>query len=322
MLTWVIGAGGLLGRAISRRSASTFVGSAVAWADPRSAISVLEADLAGFCSVAGRGDWSIIWAAGAGVVASNESELKAETVLMERFVSSLEHQHPPGNGAFFLASSAGGVYAGSSDAPFTEATPPRPLTSYGAAKLEQEDVAARLLESAVPVSVGRLSNVFGPGQNLAKPQGLVSQLCLAAVTRRPVNIFVPMDTSRDYLYVDDAARMIVAVSADVVRRQPQRAELRILASGRPTSVGSLLRTVQLVAHRPIRVGLGRQPGSDRHARDLRIQSNISDRITRMAVTSLPVGVKLVHDHTLALLRRQPILPAMAAGSPPWGVLAS
>ncbi len=63
---------------------------------------------------------------------------------------------------------------------------------------------------ATPLLVGRLSNLYGPGQDLAKPQGLISQLCRAQLTRRPLSIYVSLDTRRDYLFVDDAAAMVVA----------------------------------------------------------------------------------------------------------------
>ena len=53
--------------------------------------------------------------------------------------------------------------------------------------------------------LGRLANVYGPGQTLGKPQGLLSQLCLADATGRPLPVFVSMDTIRDYLYAGDAA---------------------------------------------------------------------------------------------------------------------
>jgi UDP-glucose 4-epimerase len=305
VVTWIVGAGGLLGGSVSRQSPSAFTASKVPWTDPESALMVLESDLSRFAAFAGRGTWSVVWAAGTGVVASSPANLRAETRIMEQFVVALRRHRPAGNGAFFLASSAGGVYAGSSHPPFSEATPPHPLNSYGSTKLEQEDLAGRLLGDTVPVVIGRLSNLFGPGQNLAKPQGLVSHLCLAAATRRALNLFVPMDTSRDYLYAEDAAHMIVALVTDVVRRQPERPEVRIIASGRPASVGSLVRTVQLVAHRPIRVALGNAPDSERHARDLRVRSNITDHVTRMVPTPLPVGVKRVYEHTLGVLRRHP-----------------
>src|ERR1700674_3698657 len=127
MLTWVVGSGGLLGGALSRVSTPTFIGSRVPWTDPESAVQALESNLSQFVSQAGRSDWSVLWAAGCGVVGSSSSDLQAETNVVERFLSLLRRHHPAGDGVFFLASSAGGIYAGSSDPPFSEATRPCPL---------------------------------------------------------------------------------------------------------------------------------------------------------------------------------------------------
>ena len=83
------------------------------------------------------------------------------------------------------------------------------LVAYGRAKLAMEGHARALAAATgVRVVLGRLANVYGPGQTLGKPQGLLSQLCLADATRRPLPVYVSLDTIRDYLYAGDAARMV------------------------------------------------------------------------------------------------------------------
>jgi UDP-glucose 4-epimerase len=305
MLTWVIGSGGLLGGAVSRVSPQTFIGSRVPWTEPEAAVQVLESNLSRFVSQASHADWSVLWAAGCGVVGSSSSDLQAETNIVERFVSVLRRQHPAGNGAFFLASSAGGIYAGSTHPPFSESTRARPVSAYGRAKLRQEELAVRLLSDSVPVVIGRLSNLYGPGQNLAKPQGLISQLCLAAARRCALNLFVPMDTLRDYLYADDAAVMITSLVSEAVRCQPAAPVIRNLASERPTPVSGVVRVVLQIARRPVLIALGTAPASRYQVRDLRVVSCSSDDIASGAITPLPVGVKNVYEHTLRLLRDQP-----------------
>jgi len=305
MLTWVVGAGGLLGGAVSRASARTFIGSPVPWMVPVEANNVLESDLSRFVAQAGGSDWLLVWAAGGGSVASNRSDLRAEASIVEGFLAAVRRRHPAGNGAFFLASSAGGVYAGSSHPPFDESTAPRPLSAYGEAKLAQEELATRILTGSVPVLIGRLSNLYGPGQNLAKPQGLVSHLCVAAATRRALNVFVPMETLRDYLYVEDAAVMIVSWATAAVRSRPQLPITRNLASERPTPVAGLVRVVQHVARRPIPIALGASLTSRDQVRDLRVVSRDSADRVRTPITPLPVGVKRVYDHTLRVIAGHP-----------------
>jgi UDP-glucose 4-epimerase len=305
MLTWVIGAGGLLGQAVARTAEHVFTGPAVPWTDPATAGEVLESGLSRFASEAGPGAWSLVWAAGSGVVGSSQPALDAETNVVARFARALRRQRPDGDGAFFLASSAGAVYAGSREPPFNELTTPRPLSQYGRAKLRQEHVVTQILGGTVPVAVGRLSNLYGPGQNLAKSQGLVSQACLAAARRQPVNVFVPMDTLRDYLYVEDAATMVDTLVGRTLRDQPETPIMRVLASERPTSVAAVLRTVLQIARRPVRIGLGRAPTADQHVHDLRVTSCFTDQAAPTPITPLPVGIKRVYEHILSILRHQP-----------------
>jgi UDP-glucose 4-epimerase len=286
-------------------SSQAFIGSRVPWTDPEAAVQELESNLSRFVSQAGNADWSILWAAGCGVVGSSSSDLQAETNVVERFVSVLRRQPPAGNGVFFLASSAGGVYAGSTHPPFSELTRPRPVSAYGRAKLRQEELAVRLLSGSVPVVVGRLSNLYGPGQNLAKPQGLVSHLCLAAARHSALNLYVPMDTLRDYLYTDDAAVMITSLVSEALRRQSATPVMRNLASERPIPVAGVVRVVQQIARRPVLIALGTSPASGDQVRDLRMVSCSSEEASGAAITPLPVGVKNVYEHTLKLLRDQP-----------------
>ena len=183
----------------------------VPWDDEDESVRTLVAEVGRFAQLRAGRPWALAWCAGAGVVATGEEALAAEVRVFERVTGALAASVTAGeDGVVFLASSAGGLYAGSTPAPFDERTSPRPLVAYGRAKLAMEAAVERLAEATgVRAVLGRLSNVYGPGQTLAKPQGLLSQLCLADATGRPLPVFVSMDTIRDYLYAEDAARMVV-----------------------------------------------------------------------------------------------------------------
>ncbi|MGH3969807.1 MAG: SDR family oxidoreductase, partial [Mycobacterium sp.] len=252
MLAWIVGRGGLLGSAVSRAMGPTFMEFPVPWGDHEAAAGALDSDLNRFIREARNDDWSVIWAAGSAVVGSTADKLAAETRIFSHLLTRLRDLRPAGRGAFFFSSSAGGIYAGSTHPPFSELTTPRPLSPYGEMKLAQEEMLRMTLEGCVPLVIGRFSNLAGPGQNLAKQQGLVSQLCRAAVTRQSLNVFVPMETQRDYLDVDDAAAMVRTLIENAARNQPSTPMLRNISSQRPVSVCTVLRTVQQVAHRPVR----------------------------------------------------------------------
>jgi UDP-glucose 4-epimerase len=275
-----------------------FIELPVPWENHDAAAAVLDSDLKRFIRAAGNDDWSLIWAAGSAVVGSTADKLAAETRVMSHLLTRLRDSRPAGGGAFFLSSSAGGVYAGSTHPPFSESTTPRPLSPYGETKLAQEEILRVTLEGRVPLVIGRFSNLAGPFQNLGKQQGLISQLCRAAVTRQSLNVFVPMETLRDYLYVDDAATIVRTLVENAVYKQPSTPVLRNISSQRPVSICTVLQTVQQVAHQRVRVALGTSPCSNYHVSDLRLCTLYKHEFQGVAITPFPVTVKRVYDDVL------------------------
>ncbi len=303
MITWVVGRGGLLGQAIERACrphGEVFVPGAISWAQPAAAQAAIEAAAAQFRDAAKDAHWRIIWAAGAATTATSAEDSRAELAPLRALLDAIRAAAPSGPGTFFLASSAGGVFAGSSNPPFDSTTLPAPLSAYGRLKVEQERVAVEALAGTCRVVIGRISNLYGPGQNLGKLQGLVSRLVLAGLTQQPINIFVPLDTIRDYVYVDDAARQVLRLAEP---NDPARqARVAVIASGRPATVGHLLQVARLVTRRRIPVGLGTHPSAASQAADLRVVPTLEpDRLT-----PLPAGVKAV---ALDMLHRLQVAPS-------------
>ena len=110
-------------------------------------------------------------------------------------------------GAIAFASSAGGIYAGAKDAVITEHTPPAPTTAYAREKLVQEDLiqAFVLANQRTAALLARVSTIYGPGQATGKQQGLLTHIARRILRNQPIQIYVPYDTIRDYIAVDDAA---------------------------------------------------------------------------------------------------------------------
>jgi UDP-glucose 4-epimerase len=237
MTTLLVGRG-LLGRAMLaelRRRGTIPHTVDVPWRDHRASVDALSS--AADRAAASDGAWRLVWAAGSGVIATSEADLQAELSTFTTFLDRLNR--PPGD--MFLASSAGGVYAASPDpAPFTENSVVGSASAYGHAKLAMEAVAAGTASTGTKVLIGRIANLYGPGQNLAKPQGLVSQLCLSHVTRQPMMIYASFDSLRDYIFAPDAARMAVAALDRLAQADAGSVVTKILASGVSRSVGSVI----------------------------------------------------------------------------------
>ena len=280
-MTLVVGAGGLLGSAVCRAlgGADTLD---VPWGTAAAA-DVLRAAAAR----------DVVWCAGAGVTATGPEALAEEVRAFEALLDGM-----PG-GRLFVASSAGGVYAGAGPAPFDETSPVAPLSAYGEAKLALEGAARSWAErTGGSVVLGRIANLYGPGQDVSKPQGLVSQLCRAHLLRTPVSVYVSLDTLRDYLYVDDAARLV----RGCLERAVPGVTVKVLASQHALTVGAVLAELRRVSRRKPRVVLAASPQSAVQARDLRLRSTVWADLDAVPVTPFPVGIRRTLDDLAGRLR--------------------
>jgi nucleoside-diphosphate-sugar epimerase len=292
-LAWVVGAGGLVGRHVAAELAAgghEVMASTVPWDDEGAATAVLAEEVDRFAAARAGRDWVLAWCAGAGVVATGEEELAAEGRVFAATVDRLRAGlRPDDTGVVFLASSAGGLYAGSVDPPFTEDTRPRPLVPYGRVKLGmEEDLRAAVEGTVLKAVVGRLANVYGPGQRLGKPQGLLSQLCLADATGSPLPVFVSTDTIRDYVHAADVGRMVRRCLELVRDERAGHVVVKVLASGSPVTVGHLVGEARRVFHRPLRtipVAGGRG-----QVLDLRMRSVRWPQVDALASTTLAAGL--------------------------------
>ncbi|MFM8155075.1 MAG: NAD-dependent epimerase/dehydratase family protein [Actinomycetes bacterium] len=295
MITWVIGSGGLLGSAIAAEAGHLFLANPIPWADADAAEAVLRAEAARFRQVAGDNPWAIIWAAGAATVATSAEQAASELRMLTTVAQAIADEPPRGRGVFFLSSSAGGVYAGSATPPFSCTTTPVSLSAYGDLKLAQEAAAVAALMGICPLVIGRFSNIYGPGQNLDKLQGLISRLSLAAATRQPINIFVSLDTIRDYIYVEDAARATLHWIDEVMTSEnPPNSTTVVIASGQPTVLGQLIRLIEDIAKTRIPVALGSHSSASAQVGDLRLEPTAPTTPLPHAPMPLPAGAKRVY----------------------------
>ncbi|MFZ2178317.1 MAG: NAD-dependent epimerase/dehydratase family protein [Rhodococcus sp. (in: high G+C Gram-positive bacteria)] len=297
--TWVVGSGGLLGGALTgvlRRRGTQPYTSRVPWNDPLGARAVLLTDARRLIQSAAGGPWRVAWCAGAGVNGTSMEEFDGENALLRAVLDELDAGSGAGNaGTVFHASSAGGVYAGSPGPPHNEMSSVAPLGDYGRAKLAAEKIVTDFAgRSGARVVVGRFANLYGPGQNLAKPQGLISHLCRGYLVSAPISIYVPMDTLRDYVYISDAAEM-VADTLDRAYLRESRVATKIYASGHSVTIGAILGACRTVFRKKPNVVLATSALASTQARDLRLRSVVWDDIDRRTHRTLPAGIASTLD---------------------------
>lgn len=296
--TWVLGAHGLLGghvlAALRRRGPVLTV--PVPWADPSGARTALRAGVQLLAEASQGGAWQIAWCAGAGIVATSARTMEEERSSFGALLEEVAVARGLGPlGAMFVASSAGGVYAGSSDPPpFTETSTVGALVAYGRAKLDMErDVAGFAESTGTAVLIGRIANLYGPGQDLTKAQGLVSQLARAQLTGQPLSIYVSLDTMRDYVYAADVGDLVAAGLESLRERVgglPSPVVVKVVATGTSLTIGSLVgESTRHHRRRPRLVIQAPREGSGQ-IRDLRLRSVVWPELDVHLRTPMTVGM--------------------------------
>jgi UDP-glucose 4-epimerase len=251
----------------------------------------------------------VLWCAGAGGIGTPAQILEMETAALQHLVrrldATLADPEPSRRGFLLLSSSAGGVYGDSPEVPLTEDSPCSPISDYGRNKLKQEEFVLRWVGSRRNISclVARFSNLYGPGQNLARPQGLIAHLSRSITHHQPVHIYVPLDTLRDYLFVDDAARHTLRVLRRLREEGPSRTLVKIFAASQSISIAGVVGIFARVAKRPPRIVC--MPHARHRQQPLRLQFRSRRELDgdALSATDLPAGIHAMLQHHMALYQK-------------------
>ncbi len=128
-------------------------------------------------------------------------------------VQVLEYARAAGVKKIAFASSAA-VYGDTPVVPVVEDAPCRPLSPYGVDKLASElMLGAYAATHGVAATPLRFFNVYGPRQDPSSPySGVISIFADRARAGRPLTIFGDGQQTRDFVYVGDVARAVVAAA--------------------------------------------------------------------------------------------------------------
>jgi UDP-glucose 4-epimerase len=169
----------------------------------------------------------------------------------------LEYARATGVKKVVFASSAA-VYGEVATMPVGEDTPTRPVSPYGIDKLASEhaiDYYAAV--HGVPGTALRFFNVYGPRQDPSSPySGVISIFADRARAGRTLTIFGDGGQTRDFVYVGDVVRAIVAALGDgadrVVANVGTGGEITVLELAR--SIVELCGGRSTIEHEPPRAG--------------------------------------------------------------------
>jgi len=202
----------------------------------------------------------------------------------------LEYARAHGVKKVAFASSAA-VYGDVEKMPVGEDTPTQPMSPYGIDKRASElalDYYANV--HGVPTTALRFFNVYGPRQDPSSPySGVISVFANRARAGRPLTIFGDGSQTRDFVYVGDVARALVAAVGDGNSRL-----IANVGTGGEITVKELARTIvelcggnSQIEHAPARAG-----------EILRSRANVDrlrDKLGIVAETKLADGLRATLD---------------------------
>jgi UDP-glucose 4-epimerase len=115
---------------------------------------------------------------------------------------------------------------------------------------------------------------------------------------KPVNIYVPLQTVRNYIYADDAGEVIARCITRFNADQKSKTFLKLVASDRSISLSSLINEFRLVyGHRPMVVNTVSKVAG-KHPISLRLKSKIDEPFDNLSFTPLAVGIERVRHKLL------------------------
>ena len=219
----------------------------------------------------------IIWSAGSAGFSASEQQMEDEYDFYSKIIIHLFELY---NQSIIvnLLSSAGGMYENSGYVgDILSISPSRPY-AYG--KLKQELL---LIDLGLPHRIYRISTVYGLGGGRV---GLVLVLMQNAILNKPTVIHANQNTLRDYVYCDDVATTIVS---DVLTENHLDENIKILASGKATSINMLLNLIKKISKKTIMVSY---TADQTNSRNIVFSSDVIYK--KLGASSLEASVSLLY----------------------------
>jgi UDP-glucose 4-epimerase len=172
-----------------------------------------------------------------------------------------------------FASSGGTVYGEAENLPVSEDHPLRPKTAYGVSKTASEHYALLYRRLwGLDTRVVRLSNPFGPGQDIRGQLGAASIFAARALAGDGIEVWGDGSAIRDFIYVDDAISGLLAIMSVPPGRFSGLDPVINIGSGRGVSLHELISLLTHIIGESIEVLY-------KPARDFDVHANVLD-ITR------------------------------------------
>jgi UDP-glucose 4-epimerase len=139
-------------------------------------------------------------------------------VNLRGFLNLLEAAVKAGTRRVIFSSTGGAIYGEQEVFPAAESHPQRPCSPYGVSKAAGElYLNYYRMQYGLSYAALRYANVYGPRQNPHGEAGVVAIFCDRMLAGKPCTIFGDGRQTRDFVYVEDVARMnLAALESDFI----------------------------------------------------------------------------------------------------------
>lgn len=184
--------------------------------------------------------------------------------------------------------SSGGAIYGTATSPrgAAEDTVPAPMSPYGICKLAIEHYLDYFKHKhGLNYTAYRLSNPYGPRQAFKQNQGVIPAFLGKIERDEPIVIYGDGQSSRDYIYIEDAAKMIVDTF-----RESTRHTVYNIGSGHQTSLKTIIDSLRDIYHKDFKVEYEEVPKTFAQRTDISMDRFI-DEFGAPETTDFATGIK-------------------------------
>lgn len=233
MTLGIIGAEGFIGKALNRQIQNAGTFNVILPSDHKLARTE------GYAPESLKGIDVLYYLASATIPSSSWEHPELELQLnLKPFINTMNAAVAAGVRKIVFVSSGGTVY-GSTTEPVSETAALMPLNPYGIFKCSMEYYLNYLRQRfQLQTVVYRVSNVYGPGQNINKGLGIINTFIERAIQHLPVSLFGTGETARDFIYIDDVVQILFKTANTQLQHHVYN-----LASGHTYSLKALLKII-------------------------------------------------------------------------------
>ena len=193
----------------------------------------------------------------------------------------------------FYTSSGGTVYGDRLSAqPIKEDDPTLPVSPYGIGKLAAENYLRYFkAKYAMDYTVFRLANPYGPRQPFWRKQGVISIFLEGISNGDPITIYGDGSMIRDYIYVKDAVKMMIAPMSGA------KHTVYNIGSGKGVSVNEIITAVEQATGKRAKKEFLPAPSTFVHSSVLDID-RFTTEFSLGPRTSIHAGIKESYEYYL------------------------